>query len=107
MKFGLGLVSIVFDFVFIIQHYVLYRNAGLQPGRSYEDIGAQSATGSSNMSDEAEYGSTVPIRKASDSESSWKKSAARPNVIEGLQTVTCLVSADFEAGRSSKFGTLF
>uniref|UniRef100_A0A158Q9R1 Cystinosin n=1 Tax=Enterobius vermicularis TaxID=51028 RepID=A0A158Q9R1_ENTVE len=70
VKFGLGLVSIVFDFVFIIQHYVLYRNAGLQPGRSYEDIGAQSATGSSNMSDEAEYGSTVPIRKASDSESS-------------------------------------
>jgi hypothetical protein len=26
-KFGLGMVSILFDILFIIQHYVLYRNA--------------------------------------------------------------------------------
>lgn len=27
VKFGLGLISIIFDIVFIIQHYILYRGA--------------------------------------------------------------------------------
>ena len=67
VKFGLGLVSILFDIVFIIQHYVLYRNRELHSVSSYDDIGTQSAGATSNMSDDSEYGSTVPIRQASGS----------------------------------------
>ncbi|CAI5441222.1 unnamed protein product [Caenorhabditis angaria] len=37
VKFGLGLVSIVFDIVFIIQHYVLYKDAE-ESLVDYEDI---------------------------------------------------------------------
>ncbi len=32
-KFGLGFFSIIFDFVFIIQHYILYRNSN-----AYEEL---------------------------------------------------------------------
>lgn len=28
MKFGLGFVSMVFDVIFFVQHYVLYRDRG-------------------------------------------------------------------------------
>lgn len=33
VKFGLGNISIVFDIIFILQHYVLYR----QPGKHVDD----------------------------------------------------------------------
>uniref|UniRef100_A0A0N5AQH2 Cystinosin homolog n=1 Tax=Syphacia muris TaxID=451379 RepID=A0A0N5AQH2_9BILA len=61
VKFGLGLVSIIFDFVFITQHYILYRNSSLQSTNSYDNIGTESAAGSSNLSDEVEYGIIIHI----------------------------------------------
>uniref|UniRef100_A0AC35U4E6 Cystinosin homolog n=1 Tax=Rhabditophanes sp. KR3021 TaxID=114890 RepID=A0AC35U4E6_9BILA len=38
VKFGLGLVSMVFDVVFIIQHYCLYHHANEPQGVEYEGI---------------------------------------------------------------------
>ncbi len=29
-KFGLGMISILFDFIFLLQHYVLYRGARMR-----------------------------------------------------------------------------
>ncbi|EFA86516.1 cystinosin [Heterostelium album PN500] len=50
VKFGLALFSIAFDILFMIQHYVLYRNAHNKPGyqqiqtppESFEDISPKS-----------------------------------------------------------------
>ncbi|KAH7726961.1 Protein CTNS-1 a [Aphelenchoides avenae] len=38
VKFGLGLVSIIFDVVFVIQHYVLYRNSHADDGSHYNHV---------------------------------------------------------------------
>lgn len=34
VKFGLGNITIVFDIIFMVQHYVLYRHT---PGKTVED----------------------------------------------------------------------
>ena len=36
-KFGLGLFSVMFDVIFMLQHYVLFRNS-LDPDRDYTKI---------------------------------------------------------------------
>uniref|UniRef100_A0A915BHD3 Cystinosin homolog n=1 Tax=Parascaris univalens TaxID=6257 RepID=A0A915BHD3_PARUN len=63
VKFGLGLVSMLFDIVFMIQHYVLYRHAeGVVPAPSSKDL--QRRDSGDQCSDDtaaSDDGSNVPI----------------------------------------------
>ncbi|VDK75927.1 unnamed protein product [Anisakis simplex] len=64
VKFGLGLVSMIFDIVFIIQHYVLYRNknASLEAPKIDESRATIDANDQSSMeAAPSEDGSSVPI----------------------------------------------
>jgi cystinosin len=38
VKFGLGFVSIFFDIIFIIQHYVVYRNSNSLEHETYQKL---------------------------------------------------------------------
>ena len=42
VKFGLGNVSIFFDLIFMLQHYILYRPARKQRGQSIDEDEEQS-----------------------------------------------------------------
>ncbi|VDM26960.1 unnamed protein product, partial [Toxocara canis] len=63
VKFGLGLVSMFFDVIFMIQHYVLYRHKeGVIPERSNDDIGRQDTNDQSSVDTQpSDDGSNVPI----------------------------------------------
>lgn len=37
-KFGLGLFSVLFDILFMVQHYILYRYVSQDPGHNYEAL---------------------------------------------------------------------
>lgn len=51
-KFGLGLFSVLFDVLFIVQHYVLYKNAG----HNEQDVLIRSSGGDSCIVVEPEVG---------------------------------------------------
>uniref|UniRef100_A0A914EA64 Cystinosin homolog n=1 Tax=Acrobeloides nanus TaxID=290746 RepID=A0A914EA64_9BILA len=44
VKFGLGLVSMIFDVVFMIQHYCLYRHPITEDGSVYDPVDSQTTT---------------------------------------------------------------
>ncbi|GAB7357698.1 hypothetical protein MBLNU459_g0366t2 [Dothideomycetes sp. NU459] len=41
VKFGLSVVSLLFDLIFLVQHYVLYRGRGREKGQAAEEVAEQ------------------------------------------------------------------
>jgi cystinosin len=61
VKFGLGFVSMFFDIIFMIQHYILYRHAAIQNSVVHDSSGNTSSSSSVRVGlDESE---TEPLRR--------------------------------------------